>query len=81
MNPRQVNTSDIRVMCDLLLGNLIKSLLFLLIHFIICFSSGSLTLSELGPVPLHLLKGCLEAVLLFIFLQLSKTILSFGYVF
>jgi len=68
-------------MCDLLLGNLLKGLIFLLIHFIVSFSSGSLTLSEPGPVPLHLLKGCLEAVLLFIFLRLSKMILSFGYVF
>jgi hypothetical protein len=54
---------------------------FLLINFIISFSSGSLTLSELGPVPLHLLKGCLETVLVFIYLQLSKMILSFRYMF
>jgi len=81
MNPRQVNTCDIHVMRDGLLGYLLKGIIFLLIPFIISFSSGSLTLNELEPVPLHLLKGCLEAVLVFIYLQLTKTILSFRYMF
>ena len=81
MNPRQVNTFDIHIIRDLLWGNLLKGIIFLLIHFIISFSSGSLTLSELGPVPLHSLMGCLEAVLVLIYLNLSETILSFRYMF
>lgn len=81
MNPRQVNTCDMHVTCGQLSGNLLKGIIFLLICFIISFSSGSLTLSELGPVPLHLLKGCLEVVLVFIYLSLSKMILSFRYMF
>jgi hypothetical protein len=81
MNPRQVNIFNIHVICDLLQENLVKGIIFVLIHFIIAFSSDSLTLNELRPVPLHLLKGCLEAVLVFIYLQLSKTILSFRYMF
>lgn len=68
-------------MRDQLLRDLLKGIISLLINYIISFSSGSLTLSDLGPVPLHLLKGCLEAVLVFIYLQLSKMILSFRYMF
>jgi hypothetical protein len=58
---------------------LLKGILLLLIHFIISFSSGSLTLSEPRPVPKHLLKDCLEAVVVSISLKLSKMILSFRY--